>query len=322
LPPFRLAHISDLHLPPPSMPAGAAGIPLKARLSRLAWRRKRHGHSPEVLAAIVADLQTQGPDHIAITGDLTNFSSSEEFAAAGEWLRRLAPSDAVTVSPGNHDALVGAGGPERFAAWRAWLGDDEALAFPQVRRRGPVALVNLCSAIPTAPHLAQGALGRAQLERLPSIRRDLKAEGLCRVLLIHHPPVAGAVSGRKALKDARALQAVLAVEGAELVLHGHAHRATVGRLTGPDHPVPVLGAPSASAVGEGGASARWQAYDIAREGAGWSIGVTARGLDAQGSGRELGRYRLRGGLTDSASSPAWSDPPAAAGSGPHRTPAG
>lgn len=295
MPPFRLAHISDLHLPPPAGAEAGAGAPLKGRLSRLAWRRKRHGHSPEVLAAVVADLQAQPPDHLAITGDLTNFSTAEEFAAAGDWLRRLGPPEAITVSPGNHDALVGRGGAERFAAWRPWLGDEEGDSFPHVRRRGPVALVNLCSATPTAPHLAQGALGAPQLQRLAALLGGLRSEGLCRVLLIHHPPAAGTVSARKGLKDAPALRAVLAAEGAELLLHGHAHRASLASLPGPGGPIPVIGAPSASATGEHGEGARWHAYDIAPEGSGWSIGVTARGLAADGSGEELGRYRLASG---------------------------
>lgn len=317
MPAFRLAHISDLHLPPP---AGAVRREpaLKRLLSRFAWRRKRHRHSPAVLAALVADLKASAPDHIAITGDLTNFSTTDEFAAARTWLEQLGPPADVTVSPGNHDALVGAPGAARFAPWRPWLGDAGTDGFPQVRRRDGVALVNLCSAIPTAPHLAQGELGAEQLARLRAILAQLRAEGLCRVLLIHHPPAPGVVSGRKSLRDGETLREVLRAEGAELILHGHGHEAVLSSVPGPLGPIPIVGAPSASAVGGHDDPARWQAYEIEGDAAGWTIRVVARGLADDGSVVEMGRYRLTS-RRDSASSPGSSGPPAARGSARRRT---
>lgn len=301
MPAFRLAHISDLHLPP-AAPGPWRDLALKRVVSRFAWRRKRHRHDFAGLAAIVADLQAQGPDHIVVTGDLTNFATAEEFAAARDWLQRLAPPTAVTVSPGNHDALVGAGGAERFAGWRPWLGDEGDGRFPFVRRRGPLALVNLCSAVPTAPHLAQGALGGDQLERLGGLLAGLRAEGLCRVLLIHHPPTPGVVSRRKALRDGAELLAVLAAEGAELVLHGHAHAAAVSSLAGPRSAIPVLGIPPASAARAHASGGRWHCLEFDRSGDAWELRMVARGLTQDGGVDELGRYRLRLS-SDSASSP-------------------
>jgi 3',5'-cyclic AMP phosphodiesterase CpdA len=290
---FRLAHISDLHLTPP--PGRGIELAPKRWLSRFAWRRKRHRHSSDALATLIADLKAQGPDHIAITGDLTNFATPRELAAARRWLEALAPADQVTVSPGNHDALAGAGGAERFAEWRPWLGDEGGLDFPQVRLRGPVGLVNLCSATPTALHLAQGVLDPGQLERLPQILRLLGGEGLFRVVLIHHPPTPGVVSHRKALRQAPELAAILRAEGAELVLHGHAHEASTSTLRGPLGPIPVLGVPPASGVAGHGEAARWHEIEIAAEtgaGEGWQVRVTARGLGPGGEMAELGRYRL------------------------------
>jgi 3',5'-cyclic AMP phosphodiesterase CpdA len=311
---FRLAHISDLHLTPP--PRGALELQLKLWLSRFAWRRKRRRHSAEALAAVIDDIKAQGADHIAITGDLTNFATPEEFAAARAWLEALAPSDQVTVSPGNHDALVDRGGQARFAQWAPWLGDAEApgfpaTGFPQVRRRGGVALVNLCSAVPTAPHLAQGVLDPAQLARLPQVLRRLGDEGLFRVLLIHHPPVAGMVTRRKALRQGPELLSILRAEGAELVLHGHAHQASVATAPGPRGPIPILGVPPASGDGGHGEGARWHAIEIdgpqvdgvhaGATGGGWQVRVIARGRGAGGEMAELGRYVLAPALTDGAS---------------------
>lgn len=248
-----------------------------------------------MLEALVADLKAHAPDHVAITGDLTNFASKVEVAAARRWLESLGPAETVTVSPGNHDALVGQAGANLFSAWTPWLGDDEAAVFPTVRLRGPIALINLCSAVPTAPHLATGRLGEDQLARLDALLADPAHAALFRVVILHHPPQPGAVSRRKALEDQAGLRAVLARRGADLVLHGHAHQALVATLPGPgERPIPVLGAPSASVWVRGHSPARWHALEIEpREDGGHALRVVARGLDPlTGAMTELGRYAL------------------------------
>jgi len=293
---FRLAHLSDPHLPPPEGAFGWRDLASKRLLSRIAWRRKHKEHRPDVLAAVVEDIKTYAPDHIALTGDLTNFASTVEVEAARIWLESLGPSETVTVSPGNHDALVGSADPVRFSAWTPWLGDAPAPGFPSLRRRGDVAILNLCSALPTAPHLATGRLGEVQLAALDTLLADPAIRGAFRLVLIHHPPIRGAVSKRKALEDQAGLAVVLARRGADLVLHGHAHEALVGSLPGPDGTaIPVLGVPSASAGGGGRhPAARWHGIEIERgpDGA-FGIRVIARGLDPEtGRPAELGRYRL------------------------------
>lgn len=293
---FRLAHLSDLHLPPPEGAFGWRDLLSKRLLSRIAWRRKHREHRPEILAAVIADLKAHPHDHIAITGDLTNYASSAEFDAARLWLQALGSADDITVSPGNHDALVTAKGREAFEAWAPWLGDDGLIRFPQVRVRGGVAVFNLCSAVPTAPHLATGRLGEAQLARLDALLGDATYRDAFRVLLIHHPPIPGVVAKRKSLEDQDALRAILARHGANLVLHGHAHEAMVSAAPGPDGVmIPVLGVPSASALGQRGhPAARWHGIEIAQDPEGRvEVKVVARGLDpSTGKPAELGRYVL------------------------------
>lgn len=289
LPTFRLAHLSDPHLspPPPSSWRSVAG---KRLLSRIAWaRKKRARHLPEILSRLLADIHGQSPDHTVITGDLTNFATPEEFAAARSWLEAMGPADQITVSPGNHDALDGehAG---RFAPWTPWLGDDgDAAAFPKVRVRGPVAVFNLCSALPTALHLAQGELGADQLSRLEALLPQYAH--LRRVLILHHPAAPGVVSGRKALRDREALADIVRRHGCELILHGHAHTAPLNAIEGPNgRRVPVLGVPSASSNGGGhDTPARWHLLEF--DGAEGPIRVTARGISAGGMA-ELGAYSL------------------------------
>jgi len=287
---FRLAHLSDPHLPPPPIPFRAADLVSKRLLSRFAWRRKHHRHSRAVLDALTADVAARAPDHIAVTGDLTNFSTPQEYAAARAWLETLGDPSAVTVSPGNHDALVRRGAPEGFAPWAPWLGDDAA-GFPHLRVRGPVAILNLSSAVATPPHSARGRLGRAQVERAAALLRE--AEGLFRVVLIHHPPAPGLVSPRKSLVDAQDLRAALAEAGAELVLHGHSHEGSLAAVRGAIGPIPVLGVPSASTpAGRPERAARWNEIAVARDGARFRAEVRVRGVTEDLRFVDLGRYGL------------------------------
>ncbi|MBX3484077.1 metallophosphoesterase [Phenylobacterium sp.] len=290
---FRIAHISDPHLPPPPLPFRWSDVVSKRSLSRFAWRRKHHRHDPRVLDALTASIAGARVDHLVVTGDLVNFATPEEFAAARMWLEGLGDPAAVTVSPGNHDALAAAGAPKGFGPWKAWLGDGPDAAFPHLRVRGPVAIVNLSSAVPTAPHLATGALGRAQIEAARGLLA--KAEGLYRVVLVHHPVAAGVVSRRKSLTDVDALRALLAETGCELVLHGHAHEALLTGVKGPGGAtIPVLCVPSASTP-TGMAhdqAARWNEIAVSRDGEGFKARVTAHAITADLGVETLGGYVL------------------------------
>src|SRR4030081_2827685 len=142
---FTLAHLSDPHLPP--LPrARLRDLAGKRALGYLNWTRNRHKyHRRDVLDALVADLQAQRPDHIAVTGDLVNLALEAEFAPAAAWLETVGAPQHVTVIPGNHDAYVRAT-QHRFAeVWRHYLDGDEVsgdgVTFPFVRRHGPLALI-------------------------------------------------------------------------------------------------------------------------------------------------------------------------------------
>lgn len=289
MPTFRLAHLTDPHLQPPADALSRADTFSKRALSAFAWRRKGREHQTQVLKALTDDIAAYGPDHIALTGDLINFAAPAEFEAARAWLQTLGDPRDLTVSPGNHDALVARNAPDRFAPWREWLGDGDAPSFPSLRERGPVAIINLSSAVPTAPWLATGRLGAEQLDALAGLLKSLDGRDLFRLLLIHHPPARGVVSKRKSLEDGAELRALLKTHGVDLVLHGHGHEPAVSRIDGPAGPIPVLGAPSASASLDGHHTpARWHAIEIE----GRAIRVSARGLSASGGFEDLGSYNL------------------------------
>ena len=66
-------------------------------------RNRRDAYQREVLDRIVADLQAQAPDHIAVTGDLVNIGLPQEHINALAWLESLGAPQRVSVIPGNHD---------------------------------------------------------------------------------------------------------------------------------------------------------------------------------------------------------------------------
>src|SRR5215831_58125 len=176
---FTLAHLSDPHLPPLPEPT-ASELAGKRVFGYLNWRRNRHKyHRREVLDVLVSDLRAQSPDHIAVTGDFVNLALEAEFAPSRAWLESVGPPDQVTAIPGNHDAYVGATRHRFTQAWAGYLnGDDTAhdAMFPSLRRRGPLALIGLSSAVPTPPFMATGTLGRNQLDALARLLERLAAE--------------------------------------------------------------------------------------------------------------------------------------------------
>ena len=277
---FTLAHLSDPHLP---MPQARVVDLLGQRATGYFnwWRNRVQLHRPEALAGLVADIRKQAPDHIVLTGDLVNVSLPDEFARASSWLAGLGTPDRVTIVPGNHDVYVATQWRESLGQWGAYF-----KVFPTLRRRGPVALVGLNSGLPKPPFFATGTLGGAQIAAAEKMLAELGREGLCRVVMIHHPPLT-TESRFKRLTDAAAFQAMIRRVGCEIVLHGHNHRSEVARIMGPQGAIPVVGVTSASAApGSKYGRARYHLIGIERETAGWRIAVDIRALDADGTGCE------------------------------------
>lgn len=289
---FTLAHLSDPHFGP-MPPLGIGALMNKRILGYLSWNlRRKVIHRLWVMAALSADLRETRPDHVAITGDLVNIALPAEFSQAAEWLRRLGEPDAVTVIPGNHDTYVTVPWENSLALWAEYMsgertdgqtvsGPPEGLAdFPIVRIRGRVAIIGLCSAHPTSPISAVGTLGEAQLATLEGLLVELGRERLFRVVLIHHAPISSGGKWRKRLVDAEAFQTIIGRTGAGLILHGHVHRLSTGRIPTPTGSVPVMAVPSATAAAtRPDRAAHYHIYEISRDKSGWRLWVTARGLD-------------------------------------------
>ena len=280
---FTLAHLSDLHI----TPVRSQHLPLRLNKQTLGWvkwsLRRSKEHLPEVLDALISDLHAQQPDHIAVTGDVTNVGLEDEIRSALPWLQRLGDQQHVSLIPGNHDTYAATSPHHVWQHWANYLRSDcdnwpslEALtqeadpatnnetyetdalaaAFPTLRIRDGVALIGLCSAQPTPLFHAAGYVEAVQRTRLENMLHALAETSLCRIVLIHHPPTPVGLNPRRHLHEADALQHVLTTGGVDLVLHGHTHQTMLSHI----HPlgqsehemsmpvIPVVGVRSASAL--------------------------------------------------------------------------
>ena len=288
--PFRLAHISDVHLGP--LPRVRPRQLLGKRLTGwLNWQRRGRTMGTETLDAIVNDLVHHAPDHVAVTGDLTNLALPQEIGRAAAWMATLAPPGKLSTVPGNHDAYV-PGAVE--AATRAWSGHMrgeriEDAPFPYLRRLGGIALIGCSSAEATPPFVAAGPFRADQAERLAKLLH--RARDAFRVVLIHHPPFQGAIVRRKAMRGIALFQSTVREAGAELILHGHTHLPTQTSFDTPRGAVPVIGVAAAGqAPGGHRPAARWNLFEIDRAAGGWTCTQIERGI---GSDRTVGEIARR-----------------------------
>lgn len=304
---MRFAHLTDFHLPPPSSPR-FRNLLGKRALGYLSWRRKRRfRHALWALETVIEDCRRQSSDFEVITGDVVNIGLEAEFTAARKWLTDRFNFQKTAIAPGNHDAYVP-------LAWKHGIGqfssfmhgvryDDpdprpprDAADFPYVRVVGEACFIVLNSARATAPGLATGRLGPAQIVRLKRELARAADRRLCRIVALHHPAVAGVVSRRKALDDDAALRAALAEENVELVIHGHAHRPAWSQIQTSAGLRPVVGGGSAShaCAYDDFAPARYNMFTVSQSADGaWRIDVVVRELDsADRSVRSVEQRRL------------------------------
>jgi 3',5'-cyclic AMP phosphodiesterase CpdA len=251
---MRFAHFSDVHL------LSLDGVRFRDFLGKRSLGglnlllRRGKSHGLEVFDALIRDLNEQGVDHVACTGDVTNLALEPEFALGRERFARIdGGPERVTCIPGNHDRYV----RSADGLFERYLGeycrsdpefDGPGRSWPLVRIRGDLALVGVTTSFPTPWFHAEGEVGEEQLARLEETLSSPELAGRCRVVLVHHPPAGPrAAVPTRGLRDHRDFAAVLARTGAELVLHGHEHQDLRETLPGPDgQPIVVRGIPSGS----------------------------------------------------------------------------
>ncbi|KAF2992851.1 metallophosphoesterase [Methylocystis sp. MJC1] len=291
---FLLAHLSDAHIGPIPRP-NLADLLGKRVTGYVNWLYKRAGqHDMGVLARLVTDMRAQAPDHVLMTGDIVNIGLPAEIALAKDWLATLGAAQEVSFTPGNHDAYVADVTKLVHEVFEPWTTSELTTpGFPYLRRRSGVALIGLDSGVPTAPFVASGRLGERQLAALGALLDETKAEGLTRIVFLHHPPHVGGARLLRGLDDAGAFEAVIARHGAELVLHGHNHKPSVAYIASSNGRTPVVGVASASARPGGHyPAAAYNLYAIERAGEALRINLRRRELNEAGEVVEAGAEEL------------------------------
>jgi 3',5'-cyclic AMP phosphodiesterase CpdA len=256
-------------------------------------------HRAAYVRAIAHEIARRDIEHVVVTGDLTNLALETEYELVRELFERelaLDP-DRVTVVPGNHDLYTrGALTSRRFEAYlsRYLRGDLPELAvdagggrFPVVKLRAGVAFIGLSSAVPRAPLVAAGELGRAQLVALSRVLAHPEVAKRVPVVVLHHPIVHGwsHVKARvEGLRDAPELLAALRVLSHGLVLHGHLHRRIQRAVMTDEGRLVQIGATSASL--HHADEDRMAAFNV------YEIGEEAPRVEAYVYSPESGSFRL------------------------------
>lgn len=241
--PLRFVHVSDIHLLDLSgtKPWHYLNKRITGRINLALNRGKKH--DARIFDAAVAFARSLQADRLVVTGDLTNLSLPSEFEHVRD--RLAAAGLPVTVIPGNHDTYTRDAVKHHLFEHHLGVfmqGEREGgTEYPFVQRFDDVVLIGVSTGIVSLPMFATGVVGPAQLTRLEHILAETGAEKLTRIVLIHHPPVAGVSKPRHDLLDLAAFGEIISRHGAELILHGHEHRRIETTLPGPHGDVPVHG---------------------------------------------------------------------------------
>ncbi|CAK7192054.1 3',5'-cyclic adenosine monophosphate phosphodiesterase CpdA [Commensalibacter sp. Nvir] len=241
LAPYKIAHISDIHLPIENLQFSTRSLCNKRFLSFLSWKKRQYNLQKKYLDNTIEDIKKFNPNLVLISGDLTNLALPEEFEQAAKWLRSL-PFRKIYIVPGNHDALVKTNWNQTFALWTPWTMAFSQQDYPVIFKEDQIAIIGLNTAIPTLPFLANGRIDHEQLKRLKDLLRKTREEQLITIIMLHHPPLSNIVAKRKSLENIKNLQNILKKEGANLILYGHSHKTKTEKFLD----IPILGISSAS----------------------------------------------------------------------------
>jgi 3',5'-cyclic AMP phosphodiesterase CpdA len=230
----RIAHLSDLHVVEAAHTRrGLAG---RLRLRYLSFGRPLDaaGRMARVERAL-RQAWAAGPDHVCVTGDLTEDGTQAQFEALGEVLERAGiPPERTTLVPGNHDGYAARGAFDEAldGPLRAYRGTSRAGAVVEYEGAAIVAVSTLIHQPCTR---SAGAIGRAQLARIDAVARARSLRDRAVVVAQHHPPMRHLPPGLQwidGLDEPDEMTALVERHAHLHVLHGHTHRSwdrSVGR---------------------------------------------------------------------------------------------
>ncbi|QDH72103.1 metallophosphoesterase [Brevundimonas sp. M20] len=160
---------------------------------------------------------------VLITGDITQQGFPDEFAAAGDWIRRMPDPQFVIV--GNHDVPYWSLAARLFHPWKAFEratghpAHDHQFLSPELMVRGVVT----ARGWQARPNWSKGVIDLDQTRKAAEALRQAPV-GALRVLACHHPLVemiGTPMTGDVKRGDEAAL--IFAEAGVDIITTGHVH---------------------------------------------------------------------------------------------------
>jgi 3',5'-cyclic AMP phosphodiesterase CpdA len=185
-------------------------------------------------AAALAEARLARPDHLVITGDLTEDGTLGQFEVLAELLHDSGfGADAITLVPGNHDAYSGADAWQRaffgpLAPWRRSCAADRPLEV------GDMELLAVSTLMPQPVWRSAGFLDRSEVVRIVHAARQASTRHHSVLVAQHHGAFPHRLPGAQwmdGLQNAERMLGLLRAFDELSVLHGHDHRSSDRALT-------------------------------------------------------------------------------------------
>ena len=215
-----LVHVSDLHFGRPTV--------------------------AERLDALREFIVENRPDAVAVSGDLTQRCSNREFSDARAYLDSLEETAPCVVIPGNHDIRwlgavarnLGLAGLFReqahnfkYSKYKKHISEDlsPSLEVPGAIIAGVNTAHGITRGSITRRFRDLGVIGQVKHADMVRVREAFEnaAPDAARIVMIHHNPIRGELSGRHGLANAEQALHAFAEMGTELILCGHDHLTAV-----------------------------------------------------------------------------------------------
>lgn len=213
----RILHTSDLHF---GRPAAA-----------------------ERLESLRESIRELHPDTVAVSGDLTQRCTHSEFIQARRFLDSIQSITKTIVVPGNHDIRwIGAvprslgllkdkASDFKYSKYRMHISEDlnPSLEIPGAVIAGINTAHGISRNSMTGRLRDLGVIGHVGKQELLKAREAFNnsAPNAVRIIMIHHNPIKGSISGRHGLANTDEALESFADIGTELVLCGHDHQEAV-----------------------------------------------------------------------------------------------
>lgn len=196
-----------------------------------------HPAVPEQYEAIETLLHEKKYDVTAVSGDLTQRARAGEFQRARAFLKHAERVSKVVVVPGNHDVKWWLSpfrlGDDRnlLRRYREYINED---IEPVLRLPGATIVgINTCHGVIhetlTWNLRDLSVIGYVRDEQIDRAAREFAQAppGDARIIVMHHNPVRGELSGRHGLRNTRKVLSAFERLEVDLVCCGHDHQEAV-----------------------------------------------------------------------------------------------